>query len=285
MYFQKITKSKINLSGILYSFEYERILMKKIVKMMAVLGLLGGLFGIVATRKLEVKAEAANAETKRVWLHTTYVSWWDGNLVNALVGVHYWGGTSSSDWAGVQMSKDNANNLWYFDVPSDTTAVKFTRIKASDPTAEPFNKSVNTNLPVNPNLNRFELWISTFSGEQEGAWVGFTPVSTTIVVNFAAAIDTSDDACSSLATQAAVNAYNALSIFEQNQFDVLDVGEGVTRLQRLNFLKSFYGIDTPLNQNITQSNNDKNVLAISIIGVLSVSAIAGYYFLKTKKAI
>ena len=113
----------------------------------------------------DIEADATTVETKRVWLHTTYVSWWDGDLANALVGVHYWGGTSSSDWAGVQMSKDNANNLWYFDVPSDTTAVKFTRIKASDPTAEPFNKSVNTNLPVNPNLSRFELWTSTFSGE------------------------------------------------------------------------------------------------------------------------
>lgn len=258
-------------------------IMKKFIRFLSVAALLAGVFGVVATHKEAVIAEAANEETKRVWLHTTYVSWWDGDLANALVGVHYWGGTSGSDWAGVQMSKDNANNLWYFDVPSDTTTVKFTRIKASDPTVEPFNKSVNTNLPVNPNLTRFELWNSTSSGEQEGAWVDFTPVTTTIVANFAATIDTDVEACSSQATQAAVDAYNALSTFEQDQFNVLNVGGGVTGLQRLNYLKSFYGIPTPLNQNITQSNNDKNILAISIISVLSVSAIAGYYFLKTKK--
>ena len=257
--------------------------MKKIVKMMAVLGLLGGLFGIVATRTLEVKAEAANAETKRVWLHTTYVSWWDGDLANALVGVHYWGGTSGSDWAGVQMSKDNANNLWYFDVPSDTTAVKFTRIKASDPTAEPFNKSVNTNLPVNPNLSRFELWNDIVNGEQGGAWVEFTPVPTTIVANFAATIDTSDEACSSLATQAAVNAYNALSTFEQNQFDDLDVGEGVTGLQRLNYLKSFYGIDTPSSVSERIPSSDNSATATLIISALGVSSLAGYYFISKKK--
>ena len=118
-----------------------------------------------------------------------------------------------------------------------------------------------------------------------GVFVSFTPTATTVVANFAATIDTAGEACSSGAAQAAVNAYNALSTFEQDQFDALQVSPGVTGLQRLNFLKSFYGISTPLNQNMTQSNNNKNVVAISIIGILSISAIAGYYFLKTKKAI
>jgi hypothetical protein len=259
--------------------------MKKIVKMMAVLGLLSGLFGVVATRTPEVKAEAANTETKRVWLHTTYVSWWDGDLANALVGVHYWGGTSGSDWAGVQMSKDNANNLWYFDVPSDTTTVKFTRIKASDPTGEPYNKSVNTDLPVNPNLYRFELWNDIVNGEQAGVWVEFTPDPTTKVANFAATIDTSDEACSSLATQAAVNAYNALSTFEQNQFNDLDVGEGVTGLQRLNYLISFYGIDTPIGSSVPGRipSSDNSATATLIISALGVSSLAGYYFISKKK--
>ncbi len=260
--------------------------MKKIVKMMVVLGLLGGLFGIVATRTPEVKAEAANAETKRVWLHTTYVSWWDGDLANALVGVHYWGGTSSSDWAGVQMSKDNANNLWYFDVPSDTTTVKFTRIKASDPTGEPFNKSVNTNLPVNPNLYRFELWNDTSDyGEQEGAWVEFTPDPTTIVANFAATIDTTGEACSAVAAQAAIDAYNDLPTFEQNQYAALDVGGGKTGMDRLNYLKAFYNIDTPIGSSVSGRipSSDNSATATLIISALGVSSLAGYYFISKKK--
>lgn len=232
----------------------------------------------------DIEADAATVETKRVWLHTTYVSWWDGDLANALVGVHYWGGTSGSNWAGVQMSKDNANNLWYFDVPSDTTTVKFTRIKASDPTAEPFNKSVNTDLPVNPNLSRFELWNSTLSGEQEGAWVGFPPVLTTIVANFAATIDTSAEACVKANAEAAITAYNALSTFEQNQFDVLDVGGGVTGLQRLKFLKDFYNIETSLNVSPFgfQDSSKYSWLVIGI-GTLGVFALLSYFFVTKKK--
>ncbi len=259
--------------------------MKKIVKMMAVLGLLSGLFGVVATRTLEVKAEAANAETKRVWLHTTYVSWWDGDLANALVGVHYWGGTSGSDWAGVQMSKDNANNLWYFDVPSDTTTVKFTRIKVSDPTAEPFNKSVNTNLPVNPNLSRFELWNDIVNGEQGGAWVDFTPATTTAVSAFAATIDTDAEACSVKAAQAAIDAYNDLPTFEQNQYAALLVGGGKTGMDRLNYLKDFYNINTPIGSSVSGRipSSDNSATATLIISALGVSSLAGYYFISKKK--
>jgi hypothetical protein len=253
--------------------------MKKIVKMMAVLGLLGGLFGIVATRTPEVKAEAANAETKRVWLHTTYVSWWDGDLANALVGVHYWGGTSGSDWAGVQMSKDNANNLWYFDVPSDTTMVKFTRIKASDPTGEPYNKSVDTDLPVNPNLYRFELWNSTYYGEQEGAWVRFTPDTTTAVSAFAATIEIDEEVCSEEAAQAAIDAYNNLPTFEQNQYAALDVGGGKTGMDRLNYLKAFYNITTPINtpNGSSVSNERGNLPYISI--TFSSKSFSSFIFL------
>ena len=244
-------------------------------------------FGVGATLSSltpSSEVEAATVETKRVWLHTTYVSWWDGDLANALVGVHYWGGTSGSDWAGVQMSKDNANNLWYFDVPSDTTVVKFTRIKASDPTAEPFNKSVNTNLPVNPNLYRFELWNSMLSGEQEGAWVGFTPVSTTIVVNFAATIDTADEACSADAVNTAIAAYNDLSTFEQDQFDDLSFGSPAkTGLETLNYLKSFYGISTSSNANVLGTSTDRNIAIIVTVGALSLTSLAGFNFLSRKR--
>lgn len=258
--------------------------MKKFIKFLALASLLSSLFGLTAISKQEVKAEAATPETKRVWLHTTYLSWWDGDLANALVGVHYWGGTSGSDWAGVQMSKDDANNLWYFDVPSDTTTVKFTRIKASKPT-ESYNKSVNTDLPVNPNLWRFELWKDVNEyGEQGGAWVEFTPVPTTKVLNFAATIDTSGEACSLEAAHAAVNAYNALSTFEQNQFDTLDVGGGVTGLQRLEYLKAFYNIDTPPNVKlVNNASTKKNITAVLLVSGLSLSVLAGYYFLRTKK--
>lgn len=258
--------------------------MKKIVKMMALLGLLSGLFGIVATRTPEVKAEAATVQTKRVWMKNSITADWDKD--GAGTAIHYWGGAQGTSWPGVRVKWDSSNSLVYFDLPADVTTYMFVRVSGSGPISDWGAKT--NDLVYSESIGKYyDLTgpIAWGGATTPGSFVSFTPVTTLIVSDFAATIDTSAEACVKENAIAAITAYNALSTFEQDQFDVLIVGGGVTGLQRLNFLKSFYGISTPLNQNITQSNNDKNFLAISIIGVLSVSAIAGYYFLKTKKAI
>ena len=283
--------SKIDLTRGLYTFEYERIFMKKIVKMMAVLALLMGFIGVASTQKDTVQVEAATVETKRVWFYPDYVTWWEndttGETPTTAVGIHYWGGESvvGSRWAGTPMLKDAANDLWYYDVPLNTINVKFTRIKTADPTGEPWNKSIDTEIPANSGQHRFELWNDETSGEYHGAWVPYAPVTTTIVKSFSDTIDTSGEACNATAAQTAVNTYNSLSTFEQNQFNDLDVGEGVTGLQRLNYLISFYGIDTPIGSSVPGRipSSDNSATATLIISALGVSSLAGYYFISKKK--
>lgn len=119
--------SKIDLTRGLYTFKYERIFMKKIVKMMAVLGLLSGLFAVVATRTPEVKVEAATVATKRVWMKNSITSTWDAD--GAGTAIHYWGGSQGTDWPGVRVSWDPANELVYFDLPADVTTYMFVRVR------------------------------------------------------------------------------------------------------------------------------------------------------------
>lgn len=267
--------------------------MKKFTKVLAVLALLTGFIGVAMTQKETVQVEAETVETKRVWFYPDYVTWWENNTTGetptTAVGIHYWGGEGviGTTWAGTPMLKDAANDLWYYDVPLNTINVKFTRIKTADPTGEPWNKSIDTIIPANSGQHRFELWNDQTLGENQGAWVSYTPVTTTIVTSFSETIDTSGEACNATAAQTAVNTYNSLSTFEQNQFDVMVVGDGMTGLDRLTYLKSFYNISTSLNVNrvtIPRETNS-NVIAILSIGGISLTSIIGYYFLKSKKYI
>lgn len=258
--------------------------MKKIIKYITLIFVTGAfIFGLAQNKRTAIRTEAATVETKRVWLHTAYVTWWDGDLPSAKVGIHYWGGigVTGTSWPGVDMAKDTANNLWYFDVPANTENIKFTRIKVSDPTGQPFNKSVDIELGTNVNSFRFELWNDEISGEQQGALVAFTPTTTTIVAAFAATIDTSEEVCTVGAAQAAVDAYNALSTFEQDQFDALQVGDGKTGLDRLNYLKARFNISTPLNARVTPEV-ERNVSVALMIGTLGLTSLIGYYFISKR---
>jgi len=263
--------------------------MKKLTKMLAAFALLVGVFGVAANQKETVVAEAASTETKRVWLKSDYVTWWDSDQENSAVGIHFWGGEGviGSSWSGVEMFKDVPNNLWYYDVPINTLNVKFTRIKRGAPTAEPHNKSINAAIPVNSNNARFELWNDIIEGENEGTWVVFTPATTTVVSNFAASIDTAGEACNATSVENALLAYSNLATFEKAQYDSLAVGEGFTGLQRLVYLSSFYDVPfTPSSaRNVGSESKHQNISALVSIGVISLTSVAGYYFLKTKKFI
>ena len=273
------------------------LFMKKITKLMAVIALLGGVFGVALTRNGTIKAEAAAVTTKRVWLYADSVSWWENDPDTSSVGIYYWGGTTSIAWAGTAMLKDDANDLWYYDVPADTTFVKFTRIKKADP-KNAYNKSVDINLFFNSidhvNTYRFELSTSTINGELTGAMVLFTPVTSTVVNNFKAATDglngegnPEDGICAD--TDKAgdlVTFYNdMLSTFERYQFNNLTVGSGVTGLQRITYLSSLSSItaETTKLNTLTPLDTEKNIFALTLIGIIGLSSIGGYYLLKEKK--
>lgn len=267
--------------------------MKKHIKLLSLLAFVAGAFSLSALPKEDkvIETQAAATNTKRVWFYPDYVDWWASDLANAPLGIHYWGGSHSTTWPGARMLKDDANNLWYYDVPSDTTDVIFTRINNSKPT-EHYNQSKTFPLENYANTYRCELWNNQDGyGHQDGAWVAtgthWNLVTTTKVSNLADSIATKALACSDTKAQQAVNTYNSFSTFEQNQFNELNVGGGVTGLQRLNYLKSFYNITTPLLTSDRKMNNkesDKTALAITI-GLLGVSTFAGYYLVNRKKEV
>jgi len=273
-------KNNYYISKFLFLYQKRGEIMKKTTKITnVILGtLMVGFFALgfsSLSQNRDIEADAATTETSRLWAKIVNKDQWDS--AGASTYIHYWGESSSTSWFGVPIKWDETNDLVYFDVPSDTTGVIFVRVNAAKDGV--WNQTADLVA-----TGHFDTWYFNLTGYGGGEWKNDLTIGTTkIVSDFAATIDTSTEACSSEAAHAAVNAYNALSTFEQDQFDILNVGGGVTGLQRLNFLKSFYGIGTPLNQNITQSNNDKNILAISIIGVLGVFALLSYFFVTKKK--
>lgn len=87
------------------------------------------------------------------------------------------------------------------------------------------------------------------------------------------------------AAQSTIDAYNDLPTFEQNQYAALAMGHGQTGIDRLNYLKVFYNISTPIGSSVSRrvARKDSSATAKIIIGALVVSSLAGYYFIFKKK--
>lgn len=256
--------------------------MKKIIKYLTLLFLTGTFaFGLAQNKRAEVRTEAATVATKRVWMKNSITADWDKD--GAGTAIHYWGGATGTSFPGVRTKWDAANSLIYYDIPADVTSYMFVRVNGSDPIANWGAKTedlVYTNsVGKYFNLSGPIVWGGKTT---PGSFVSFTPTTTTIVAAFAATIDTDVEACSFVAAQAAVNAYNALSTFEQDQFDALQVGGGKTGLDRLNYLKAKYSISTPLNARVTPEV-EKNVSGALVIGTLGLTSLLGYYFINKKR--
>lgn len=236
-----------------------------------------GIFGSVKfSNRQETVANAAVTETKRVWCSTVDVNaWWF--VDSAKFMIHYYGGVA--DTTG-EMVLDNANTIYYFDLPTDATTVQWYR--------DVSGTSYNWTNTIDFGTGTFYIHDYT-SGDPAKQDVGYdgagTHSTTTNVLNFAATIDTSAEACSLSAAQAAVNAYNAMPTFEQDQFDALVVSAGVTGLQRLQYLRNFYSISTVLNSNemLMNSNGDNSLTTIVLIFISAVTVLGGFFLLRNKK--
>jgi hypothetical protein len=135
---------------------------------------------------------------------------------------------------GTEFSGSRAH-AYYVDVPTNITHVEFFR------EASPTNRF---------NYSGWSLYTAgmkyVFNGST-AEFAGFAFNTTKVVQDFADSIDTSAEACTSELAQTAINTYNAMATFDQNQFDVLAVSEGVTGFQRLEYLRSRFSIATALN--------------------------------------
>lgn len=260
--------------------------MKKLFKHLTFALLLGSLgFGLAQRNKDVVRADAASPTTHRVWVHTHYLEWWKND--DAETWLHYWGDDEpGTTWPGIKMNHDAANDLYYLDVP--TTVEKAVVARVQPDTTNAWNQTINVDLIAGgPHFNtrRVELWNEKTFDKYNYGTAAFTPVTTTAVSAFAATIDTTGEACSAVAAQAAIDAYNDLPTFEQNQYAALDVGGGKTGMDRLNYLKAFYNINTPIGSSVSGRipSSDNSATATLIISALGVSSLAGYYFISKKK--
>lgn len=229
------------------------------------------------------EVEAATTETHRVWFGAGTTTW---NNDSAKTFIYYWTGTGVSKvepyvWPGVEMETDDANGLRYFDVAQSNWNIIFVRLNPENNAV--WNQTANLTGAGNFNSKKF----IPNAQLNNGTWDSFTPSTTTIVAAFAATIDTKAEACDAPTAQAAVNAYNALSTFEQDQFDALTFVDETygnkTGIQLLNYLKSFHGISTPLNANVLGTSTNRNIAIIVTVGALGLTALAGFYFLSRKR--
>ncbi len=198
----------------------------------------------------QFEPQAAVPETKRVWA-IARESWWFGDGVSFGVATTTgFVGAAAQNYTTHIMQRDVNNNdfgtdgtefsgsrahAYYVDVPTNVTHVEFFR------EANPANRF---------NYSGWSLYTAgmkyVFNGST-AEFAGFAFNTTKVVEDFANSIDTAAEICTSGQAQTAINTYNGMATFEQNQFDVLTVSVGVTGLQRLEYLRSRFSIATTLN--------------------------------------
>lgn len=263
--------------------------MKKIVKMMALLSLLSGLFGIVATRTPEVKAEAATTQTQR----RVYV-YLEGAWDNAgRMFIYYWGGTTGTTWASCpEMTKvvsDYWQGLFFYDVPIDVTAflVKDSTGNVSKNSNQSDDIAISSLFPITDyKVAAVKGWVSD-DAKRAVVAADNAPVSSLQ----AAAILNNINSCST-SYASGFNAWPQLNDLFISPSTLVgstvvtdNFGGDTTITNKTAWLQAKYSLDGGSSSQRIFDTPQNNVMAVAIIGVLGVSAIAGYYFLKTKKAI
>ncbi|MBR0295850.1 MAG: hypothetical protein IJQ95_00450, partial [Paludibacteraceae bacterium] len=105
-------------------------------------------------------------------------SWWTTD--GAAVGVHYWGGATSTTWPGVRMTAvDGESGLWTYDVPSDATGIIFTRVNGSGVIADWGAKTGDLTIPTDGNNMYTITSASAVWGDPgcTGTWSKYTPAA------------------------------------------------------------------------------------------------------------
>ena len=259
--------------------------MKKLLKLLTAGLMIGAVaFGVSQLKKQDSVRVEGSPLTKRVWMKNSITESWDKD--GAATAIHYWGGSQGTTYPGVLVRWDNNNQKCYYDLPNDVTHYMFTRVSGDGKEywgAETNDLSYDDSVGKYYDLSGPIAWDGA---KTPGSLVSFAPVTTEVVADFAATIDTATEACSASAAQTAINNFNNLATFEQNQYKALDVGGGKTGLDRLNYLKARYNIDTPIGGSPirnTNANSDSTTLfAIVTITALGFLALGGYFFLKKK---
>lgn len=262
--------------------------MKKFTKILAVVALLSGVFGVALTQKETVQAEAKTAQTDRRIYAWTKEAW----AYNGDVYIHYWGGAANNFNAADKMTlvvNDHWNGLYYFDVPSAATSFLLKNAYTGDGTIKTADINIS-DIFTGTDYKAVETWGG-------GASVYY---QTTVALPNNGQVQAVLSAINSCSTSYA-GGYNAWP-----QLDDLFItpNEGKTDFasttlneptpyggiqpnigEKISYLEAKYTVDQASSARLFIEPTNKNTLAVVTIGVISVTSIAGYYFLKTKKLI
>jgi len=267
--------------------------MKKLTKMLAAFALLVGVFGVDDNQKETTKVDAVwENEAVRVYLDKTStiagLGWWKTDDTF----IHIWDGTINHYEKMIKVD----DNLFYYEVSSDIWS-KFTDATRGIEFYV-YNTSSNQNqtyftdglyLKTNE-LNYFKL--NSVNGSNKQSYdIKNKEVEETIEGILLLT-------CESTPTQVqnVVNSYNALRSIGKSNLNTWTISDEVeingepviitvTFYERLAYLANLKAISINPAQNILIHSKDKNLLALVVIGFVSLTSITGYYFLKTKKFI
>lgn len=256
--------------------------MKKIVKMMAVLGLLSGVFGIAATSKPEVNANAVYGDSNvTVYLDKTTaiagLSWWQTDDTF----IHIW--TSETGDIYAKMTKIS-NTLFSYSVSSTiwsnfsgTEGFRFyvyDRSKAQNQTVW-LTGLTEKNAENNLFITTSALGAANQTLDKKNKEVEDT-ISSILLLTCES---------DSTAVQAVVNQYQALRAQGKTNLNTWEVDAGVTWYERLEMYADSVGVPISPAQNHINADSQKNTFAIVVIALFGISSIVGYSFLKNKKIV
>ena len=211
--------------------------------------LLISIFGVYQINSVVVESNAANVESRRVWIDINSTTWGSAGADTYLYAynssTHHvaWPGTKITSGVSTSNNYDSNNTKWYFDVPDSFDRLFFTRRDPNNVNTE-WDRTVEYDTIDNNTPNY--LFTLDYNVTDKRTVNSFNANETLIVENFASSTDDLNNSCTFAVVESIITAYNNLATFEQNQFDTKDF-DGVTGLERLNYLIDISGATTALN--------------------------------------
>ena len=211
--------------------------------------LLISIFGVYQINSVVVESNAANVESRRVWIDINSTTWGSAGADTYLYAynssTHHvaWPGTKITSGVSTSNNYDSNNTKWYFDVPDSFDKFFFTRRDPNNVNTE-WDRTVEYDTIDNNTPNY--LFTLDYNVTDKRTVNSFNANETLIVENFASSTDDLNNSCTFAVVESIITAYNNLATFEQNQFDTKDF-DGVTGLERLNYLIDISGATTALN--------------------------------------
>jgi hypothetical protein len=258
--------------------------MKKFIRFLSIAALLAGVFGVAATKSDTVQANAEwGNETVRVYLDKTVtndgLTWWitDNTYINFT--------SDGTNYTYSAMTKIN-DDLFYYDIlGTHWNSINGTNIGKIEFHVHNWDNPQNIVYDTNLNylkVNEFNYFkLTSASPDTKQSY----DLKNKEVEEVITSILTLDCESTMLEAQTVVDQYNALRPLGKTNLNTWEVDAGVTWYDRLAYLAAEAGATNPSSSSrYLESNQPSFTLQlVTLVGALCLSALAGFYFLKTKK--